>query len=236
MYTLLNNHRRWCLSVWCDSTNVHRYFYTRSQKKWWVTTWNVLTPRVYWGLFCVCTLLETVVMMWVHNSTKYATKVVSLWTFKAKFLRIISLNNRFLNIYEQCVIKMSFLSCKYKIKCIFNIFNFISQYMSTCWFCKWYEKCGLCWCTASLRWGQLVMIIIIKKAMLTCIWKQEANSCPDITSDVLLTLPSTDSLSLHFLLHAFSLNTIKRRLRGKLLEQPMPFIPHTPSDFLPDKL
>lgn len=80
------------------------------------------------------------------------------------------------------------------------------------------------------------MIIIIKKAMLTCIWKQEANSCPDITSDVLLTLPSTDSLSLHFLLYAFSLNTIKRRLQGNLLEQPMPFIPHTPEDFLPDEL
>lgn len=72
-------------------------------------------------------------------------------------------------------------------------------------------------CTASLRWEQLVMItVIIKKAMLTCIWKQEANSCPDITSDVLLTLPSTDSLSLHFLLYAFSLNTIKRRLQGEL--------------------
>lgn len=40
--------------------------------------------------------------------------------------------------------------------------------------------------------------------MLTCSWKREANSCPDITSDVLLTLPSTDSLSLHFLLYAFS--------------------------------
>lgn len=173
--------------------------------------------------------------LWWCEYTKYTTKIVSLWTFKAKFLHIISLNNRFLNIYEQCIIKMSFLSCNYEIKCIFNIFNFIFH-MSTCWFCKWYEKCGLCWCTASLRWGELVMIIIIKKAMLTCIWKQKANSCPDITSDVLLTLPSTESLSLHFLLYAFSLNTIKRRLQGNLLEQPMPFIPHTPEDFLPDKL
>lgn len=45
--------------------------------------------------------------------------------------QIISLNNRFLNIYEQCIIKMSFLSCNYEIKCIFNIFNLIFH-MSTC--------------------------------------------------------------------------------------------------------
>ena len=61
--------------------------------------------------------------------------VISVWQNKAKFLRVMSLNNRFLNIYKQCIIKTSFLSCKYKMKCIIN------------------ERCALCWmcCFVKLR-------------------------------------------------------------------------------------